>query len=107
CDALTEDNTWHPTKKPMQIIIHHENDGFTFGLCSTGGFAAGPAWGVSECLAVDKHGLFTYTTTATPSAGNPLDGGVGAGSSFGFRAELTNGEDKEDLAGPFKYLEVG
>src|SRR6185369_6358426 len=61
CDALTEDNTWHPTKKPMHIIIHHENDGFTFGLCSTGGFAAGPAWGVSECLAVDKHGLFTYT----------------------------------------------
>ncbi|WP_327002707.1 hypothetical protein OHA72_47655 [Dactylosporangium sp. NBC_01737] len=77
-----------------------------WGICGNAGMGAVFNLGGEVCVMKDNEGLFIARSGAKPAdLTKPGDGSYGFGWGAGLKVEWSDAEDKDQLAGPFKYGE--
>jgi len=91
-------------------VFQHLDRG-TYGFCGNAGAAGGYNLSGEVCVHTDKKGVFFTATGArppNPDSKGPVDwsnGSYGWGGGVGLKIEVSDAQDKDSLAGPFKYGE--
>ena len=95
----------------MASCLFQQLDFGTLGFCASGQAALVGNLSGEGCIQADKNGVFfTGTWATTPFLGNPMSdkpNSWGAGLGVGASIEASNARDKNDLAGPFSFGQVG